>query len=297
MNRILVVGAGGALGCEIVRILRATGADVTATYRTPRQGISEKLNSLGAAAAQLDLADTAQSERLLKNADAVVFTPILSVAVAAANLMRDDQRAVFFSSNNVAIDPSAEVYTRLLKAEADLLAAAPQAIILRPTMIYGYPGDGNLSRLMKLMRRLPATPLPGAGKALQQPVYYKALARTAVAALLGKAGHPQLCAVAGPEPISQRALFLEVARAGRARTLIVPLPVMAFAPVFKLIEQLGLKLPISSAQLARTGLDKTPQAQHVILTETSLAAGLEALVRDIDASHNTGSLDDAAAGA
>lgn len=277
-NAILVIGAGGALGREIVRRLGETGAEITATYRTPRPAIEQEISSIGAIVTQLDLTDKDRVRYLLENANAVIFTPILSIASDLADLLRDDQRAVFISSNNVAIDPDTDVYARLLKAEADIAAASPKAIILRPTMIYGYPGDGNLSSLIKAMRRFPVTPMPGSGKALQQPVNYQALARTAVAALFAPTDHPRLCAVAGPEPVTLRELYQAVARAAEARTLIAPLPVRALSRALNLIERTGIKLPVSAVQLARAGMDKTPKAEHVILTDTGLEAGLKTLV-------------------
>ena len=150
-------------------------------------------------------------------------------------------------------------------------------------MIYGYPGDGNLSRLINTMRRWPVTPLPGDGRALQQPVYYQALAKAAVAALGSADRHPRRCAVAGPQPVTQRTLFRAAAHASGARCLIVPAPLGAVAPLVKVIEQFGIKPPLSSAQIARTGLDKTPVGEHVILTDTSLETGLAKLVQAMDA--------------
>ena len=280
---VLVVGGGGVLGREIVRVLRKGGANVKAAYRTERPGFDRELSSLGAHTARLDLSDAEATRRLLEEADAAIFTPILSTASPAAMHLRENQPAVFFSSNNVAIDPGAPVYARLLQAEAKVCAAAPQAIILRPTMIYGYPGDGNFSSLIKTMRRSPVTPLPGAGKALQQPVFYKALARAAVAALFAPADHPHLCAVAGPEPLTLQETYRAVARAAKARTLIAPLPLGLAANTLKIFERCGFRLPISSVQMARAGLDKTPSAAHVILTDTGLEEGLRALAAAIDA--------------
>ena len=38
-------------------------------------------------------------------------------------------------------------------------------------MIYGAPGDRNLSRLLAVLRRAPLLPVPGGGRHLQQPVH------------------------------------------------------------------------------------------------------------------------------
>ena len=282
-ERVLVVGASRPLGVEIVRALRTAGHEVDATYRTYREEPVSVLNALGASTTRLDIADRSALAARLQNADAAIFIPILTVSQIAAPLLRDGVRAVFFSSNNVAIDFEADVYARLREAEDTVQAAAPQAIILRPTMIYGYPEDGNAAKLMAAMRRLPVMPMPGDGKAMQQPVYYKDVAQIACRACVGPALPGGAHAVAGPEPVSQKALYRAVADAAGVRTSILPAPIAAAGGVARMIEALGIKPPLSSAQLARANEHKTPKGEAVILGETLLHAGLAALARDLDA--------------
>ena len=281
IDRVLVVGAGSALGYEIVRILRAKGVAVKAAYRTKRQGLKERLDALGAGSAQLDLKDRAGLDNLLQDSDAAIFTPILTIAQNAARALRDHQRAIFFSSNNVAVDPEAEVYARLRAAEGAVLKAAPAARILRPTMIYGYPGDGNLSRLIQMMRRSPVAFLAD-GDALQQPVYYRDLAEIAVNVLFEPPEAPPIRAVAGPAPVSMRALYKAAANAARARPVVIPVPAAALAPAVRLVERAGLNLPLRAAQLARAGRDKTPASAPVLLGPTALEEGLQALAAALD---------------
>lgn len=281
-ERVLVVGASRPLGVEIVRVLRAAGREVDATYRTYCKESVQTLDALGATITQLDIADRDALKAHLQNADAAIFIPILTVSQIAAPLLRDDMRAVFFSSNNVAIDHEADVYARLRGAEEAVQAAAPQAVILRPTMIYGYPGDGNISKLMGAMRRLPVMPMPGGGRAMQQPVYYKDVAKAACEACVGATLPGGVHAVAGPEAVSQKALYAAVADAAGARAAILPAPSAAAIAIARMTEAIGLKPPLSSAQLRRANEDKTPKGDAVLLGETPLREGLVALARDLD---------------
>ena len=279
---VLVAGAGGALGMEIVRALRANNVDVIATYRTERSQRLEQLGRLGARVEKLDIQNHEHTAAWLETVDAAVFTPILSVSAGAARHLRPDQPAVFFSSNNVAIDPEAPIYAALRQAEDTVRKAAPLATILRPTMIYGYPGDGNLSRLMAAMRRNPIVFSPGRGSALQQPVYFKALASIVVDRLFASGDASRIFSVAGPEAVSQKALFQQAASAAGAGPMIVSVPAAPFAAVARLIEKIGLKPPLSSAQLARVDTDKTPRDASPILTDISLQEGLTALASAMD---------------
>ncbi|MEO1242304.1 MAG: NAD-dependent epimerase/dehydratase family protein [Pseudomonadota bacterium] len=282
-KHILVVGAGGPFGFEIVRNLRALNYSVTATYRTPRPEAVKRLQRLDAQTSQLDLADETALEALLETADAAIFTPILTVSRIASALIADRFPAVFFSSNNAAIDFEADIYARLRAAEEEVHKHAPQAVILRPTMIYGYPGDGNLARLMRTMRRSPIAPMLGDGKALQQPVYYRDVAKIACNIAVGAAPPSTLCGVAGPTAVTQKALYEAVSKAAAAGPLIAPTPARALSALLRIGEGLGLRAPLSSAQLARANRDKTPRDAPVILGETPLAEGLGALARDLDA--------------
>ena len=284
-QKILVVGAGGVLGREIVRLLCAQDIAVVAAYRTDREGLCDALEAFGASTLQLDLNDEEAVRIALEMVDAAIFTPILTVSKSVVTHLNRNQRALFFSSNNVAIDPKTEVYKSLAAAEAELHEVMPSATILRPTMIYGYPGDGNMSRLIAHMRKVKFVPLSGGGEALQQPIYVKDLARIAVDQILQPdGGEKGPLAVAGPRPVSQRQLLAHVAEAVGLRPVLVPLPMAYLAPIVGFLERLGLRLPINAAQLARAGKDKTPPSQACLVTgETSLEQGLAELVKSLEA--------------
>ncbi len=278
-KRILVVGAGGALGGAIVRSLLRDGHRVLATLRTRRPDIESVLKETGAELQRLDLQDDEVVQKALSEIDAAIFTPILSTSKTAAQFLKPGQRSVFFSSNNVEIDPDDAVYAELLGAEDVVRAVAPAATILRPTMIYGYPGDGNLSRLAAFMKRFPVAPMPGAGGALQQPVYYEDLAEVAAAVIFDETLAGKTRSIAGPEAISQRELYAAVGDAIGKRVMLAPLPVNAVAGLVKGSEGLGLRLPVKAAQLTRASLNKTPRSADAILTGTPLKAGLAEMVK------------------
>ena len=79
-----------------------------------------------------------------------------------------------------------ELVNRLTEAEDQLFSTCRElslpCCILRPTLIYGRVGpyvDGNLSRLIALMRRLPVLPLP-VHTGLRQPIHASQLAAVVV---------------------------------------------------------------------------------------------------------------------
>lgn len=274
---VLVAGAGSALGLAIVRELSARGANVIASYRTSGDGVVDGIKAAGGRPVRLDLQNLKDAQAILDETDAAIFTPVLTVSAQAAPLLRSDQPALFFSSNNVAIDPEAEVYAKLLESENRVRASAPQALILRPTMIYGYPGDGNISRLMASMQRWPATPVPDNASSLQQPVFYKDLGGIAAERLFDEACHGATYAVAGPEPVALREVYHKAAAAIGAKPLFLPVPVGLAGKALGLMEKTGLQLSIRSAQLLRASDDKTPVGANILLGRTQLEEGLASL--------------------
>lgn len=282
VRRVLVVGAGSALGQQIVHFLRHAGINVLATYRTTKNDVERTVKASGVRIAQLDLTDLKRAEELSREVDAVIALPILSVSAPLAKVVPPGVRLLFFSSNNVGIDTQSAVYDELRSAEKSVLGARDDALVLRPTMIYGYQEDGNLSQVMRLMMRFRVAPLAGSGKALTQPIYYKDLAQIAVQSVLSAKPRSNILSVAGPDAVSQHNLYHEIRETSRSNALVMPVPV-TFLKIFRLLsERVGIRFPLSKEQLARAETDRLPVVSPVVLGTTSLAEGLSALRRALD---------------
>ena len=110
-------------------------------------------------------------------------------AIVAAAVGAGLGRAVFVSTTAVATGLPARSKAVRLAAEATVRSSGLAWTILRPTMIYGAPGDRNMSRLLALLirarRGLPGVglpvvlPVPGGGRGLQQPVHVADIAGVA----------------------------------------------------------------------------------------------------------------------
>lgn len=163
-----------------------------------------------------------------------------------------------------------QLVARLTAAEAQLLTTCRilqiPCRILQPTLIYGQAGpygDRNLSRLLRLMRRVPLLPLP-AHTGLRQPIHASQLAAVGLQLACQLAGggwdlqQPQRLPVGGDTQLSYRAMLeaLQAAQpfgdaARRCRLLVVPdrlffllsSPVMVRSPkVFEAVLRLGADL-------------------------------------------------------
>lgn len=128
--------------------------------------------------------------------------------------------------------------------------------IIRPTMIYGTPADRNMVRLLRALRRLPVLPLPGGGKGLQQPVHVDDLASAIVAALERPATIGRAYDLAGPEPISLRAVIQEAGKAVDRHPSLVPLPLGPMVAAMRAYEAVAPSPRLKSEQIARLAEDK-----------------------------------------
>jgi nucleoside-diphosphate-sugar epimerase len=243
----------------IPRLLSA-GHEATALART--DAAAKRVASLGARPIAGDLDDPASVDGAFAESGAEVLVNLASLGfghgptIVAASEEAGMKRAIFVSTTSI--------YTRLSTSSKPVRMAAEEAImaslldwtIIRPTMIYGMPGDRNMARLLRGLRRLPLVPLPGGGSGLQQPVHVDDLAAAIVSALDRPGSINNAYDLAGPEPMSLRAVIKEAAAAMGRRPRLVPVPLAPVVLGVKLYEVLARSPRLKSEQLARIAEDK-----------------------------------------
>ncbi|MGR3568520.1 MAG: NAD-dependent epimerase/dehydratase family protein [Pseudooceanicola nanhaiensis] len=281
-----VVGATGRLGARLARRLRdETGARLVLTARDPMR-IDIDPDDPRIALRALDLDAPEAAARSLAECDAVVFCPILTQSVATAEALRriaPGVRIVAVSSNNVGLDRASELYQALDRAEDRIRALPDPWAIVRPTMIYGLPEDGNLGRLLAVAMKSPVLPLPGDGRALQQPVHVHDLAGLAMMLALGAGGARAEVTAAGAEVLSLRALYRKVCRAAGRGRFVLPVPMAMVARAVARAERDGRPVPMTTVQLRRAGIDKLPTWPLLPgwTPEVTLDAGLAAIAQEL----------------
>jgi uncharacterized protein YbjT (DUF2867 family) len=259
--RVHVTGGSGFLGGHVLPLLQAAGHQVTGLARSGEA--ADVIAGLGAIPISGDLEDPASIDAAFTASGAEALVNLASLGfghagvIVAAAEEAGLRRAVFVSTTAIFTALPAGSKAVRLEAEKLIAASSLEWTIVRPTMIYGGPGDRNMARLLRLVRRAPLVPLPGGGQRLQQPVHVDDLA-AAVVASLGVADSIGRCYdLGGPEAVTLRAVFDEAGAAvGRKpRVVAVPLgPAVAVARAYELVTR---RPRLKAEQLARLAEDKS----------------------------------------
>jgi uncharacterized protein YbjT (DUF2867 family) len=255
--RVALTGAAGFTGRRVVAELQKRGHTLAALVRPPvdRPDLPGGLDLV-----EGDMADASSLLRLLDGAEALVHVASLGFGhadtVVGAVETAGVGRAVFFSSTSL--------FTRLPAASKPIRRAAEDRVrgmegdwtILRPTMIYGYAGDRNMSRLIRFVARSPVVPLPGGGEALVQPVHVDDLARAAVDALECQRTAKREYNLPGADATRLRDLVRYVAELLHRRPLLLNMPLRPMARAAGLWHRLGFPPRLSAEQVLRLAEDK-----------------------------------------
>ena len=104
-----------------------------------------------------------------------------------------------------------------------VLAAMPDAVILRPSVVFG-PEDDFFNKFAATARIAPALPLIGGGKTQFQPVFAGDVAAAVLAAVEGRALAGQIYELGGPDVRTFKELMEFLLATIERRRLLVPIP-------------------------------------------------------------------------
>ncbi|MGH3186223.1 MAG: SDR family oxidoreductase [Streptosporangiaceae bacterium] len=266
--RLLVVGGSGFLGGYVLGEAARRGHECLALARSPKA--ARTVEGYGAQSIAGDLDDTRHLDDAFVAArcDALVCLASLGrghgPGIVAAAEEAGIQRAVFVSTTAVMTTLHPPTKKVRLAAEQQIRACPLDWTILRPTMIYGAPGDRNLSRLLTLLSRAAILPVPGTGSCLHQPVHVADAAAAVLAALEVPAAIGSLYNLAGPEPLPFTELLHACARAVGSRTRLVPVPLAPLLMLARGYELVNRHPRIRTEQLRRLGENKAFAIDHAI---------------------------------
>ena len=237
---ILLTGATGVVGGELLPELLAEGHQVRVLVRDPRKLGEHRVDvqiTLG------DLRDPLSIRHAMRGVDTVIHLaatirdqPGGTIeelnGLATSRLLRLAERTgvsrfVFFSAMNATGFQRTRFFRSKALAEHAVRESSLKTTVFAPSIIYR-PGDPWITLLQRLSL-LPAVPVSGEGRALYQPIWARDVARCVTSAVNGSGKSTDArYELAGPEVLSYDDIVDRVLEAtGRERPLVhVPIPLV-----------------------------------------------------------------------
>ena len=297
---VTLFGGSGFIGSQAVRALARRGWRIRVAVRNPVQAIEvQPLGDPGQIQfMRCDVTNPDDVARALRGSDALVnLVGVLhdggkrrgfkAVHVEAARIIAEAARAagvrrvVQISAIGAdAANPSAYARSKA-EAEAAVRAVHPDAVILRPSLVFG-AGDGFLNRFAAMATISPVLPLIGGGETKFQPVYVGDVAEAIARAVFQGAAAGRTFELGGPAVWTFREVLDLVRReAGRDR-LLAPVPFFVARPLGAALEMLGLfglTPPLTRDQVLMLQVDNVVSPDAATLADLGVVhpTGMEAI--------------------
>jgi NADH dehydrogenase len=297
-NLVTVFGGSGFVGKQAVRQLAKAGWRIRVAVRNPAQAYAMRLaGDVGQIdIVQANVRNAASVRRALEGATAAVnlvavaretgrqgFTAVhvmgaktVAEQARAAGVTRLVQMSALGADAN-----SASKYARTkAEAEAAVRAVYPDAVILRPSIVFG-PEDKFFNRFAAMAQVNAALPLVGGGHTRFQPVFVGDVARAVACAVTDPAAAGRTYELGGPAVFTFRQLMeMMLAEIGKRRVL-APLPWPVASAIGSLAELSGFLIepPITADQVILLKSDNVasagaPGLADLGITPTTLEAVL-----------------------
>lgn len=255
---LFVTGSTSPVGRRVLRLLLAEGWNLRCLVRSPKPEL-EALSPGRLTIIVGKLEDPAPWEHTLEGAHAVIhLAPIALVApLVDAALRRSVRRLIAISSTRRFTRFEDPILAGIERGEAALEASALHYTLLRPTMIYGAGPDANVDRLVRWLERRSWLPLIGGGRGRVQPVHADDVADVVLRCLARPAQTDRLAlTLAGPQPMTWRAMAETVAKIRGVRLRWIPIPRLLAVAAAACLDALPLRRRSYGGIIARLFEDR-----------------------------------------
>lgn len=269
---VTIFGGSGFVGNHLVQLLARDGYRIRVAVRRPDlAGEVRMFGSVGQVVpVQANLRNEASVQRAVAGADIVInlvgigaqagkqtFEAVHvdgAAAVARAAKAAGAEALVHMSALGVDKAASVSAYAASkLRGEAAVMAAYPQAVIIRPSLMFGQ-GDGFFNLMGTLSRILPVMPLIS-GQTQFQPVFVGDVAEAIAKAAEGAVKPGRIYELGGPDVESHKALMQRILREAGRKPMLVSVPSGLMKVMASLLGVLPFRPLITPDQVELLGVD------------------------------------------
>jgi uncharacterized protein YbjT (DUF2867 family) len=237
---ITVYGGSGFLGRHVVRALAKRDYRIRVAVRRPE--LAFHLQPLGRVgqihAVQANLRHAPSVNAAARDAQVLVnlvgilgeggrqrFDAVHTYGAEQVALAASAHGARLVHVSAIGADENSPSHYARSKAAAErlVLSAQPQAVVMRPSILFG-PEDDFFNRFAVLARMSPALPLIGGGLTRFQPVFVGDVAKAIADAVDGKLAAGTIFELGGPDVRTFKQLMQFVLATIERKRLLVPIP-------------------------------------------------------------------------
>ena len=298
MHRVFVTGATGFVGRAVIQAVRAEGHAVRCLVRRGSEPDLHGFEAIERVEGDV-LAPAATLEAGMAGCDTVIHLvgiirehPTRGITferihhhgtqnVLGAARHAGVRRYLHMSALGTRANARARYHQTKWAAEEAVRGSGLAWTIFRPSIIYGV-GDGFVSMLARMVRRLHVVPLIGDGRQRLQPVSVEQVAAGFARAVTLEASAKQTYTVAGAETVSMHELLALIGATLHRRVRTIAVPLALIRPAARMFHHVP-SFPITPDQLLMLEEDNTgdpqPFRETFELPPVRLAQGLAQMLR------------------
>jgi nucleoside-diphosphate-sugar epimerase len=242
-HKVILAGGAGLVGQNLILSLKRRGYERIVSIDRSGAGnaVIRKLHP-DVTVIDADLADGGEWERQFEDAGAVILLQAqisgLAYSQFERNTLRSTERVltaaghhylpyVVHVSSSVVNSRADDYYSRSKRLQEEMVRKSGlKAVILRPTLMFGWFDRKHLGWLARFMARAPAFPVPGSGRYVRQPLF-----ELDFCSIIGACLQRELTGeynISGLERVHYIELIRMIKQATGSRTPIVRIPYRLF---------------------------------------------------------------------
>lgn len=264
-NRIVITGAAGLVGQNLVLLLREQGYDnILAIDKSTKNLHTLVTINPGIEIYSTDLSEDGVWRDEFKDASCVVILQAQITGLREEDFVRNNIQAnlnileackqykiphVIQISSSVLHSKADDYYVRTkLAQEKTVIESGLSYTILRPTLMFGWFDPKHLGWLSRFMEKVPVFPIPGDGRYVRQPLYNRDFCRIIQHCIEHK---PQgkTYDIVGAEDITYVDIIRHIKLIKGLKTRIVHIPYRLFDVLLRIYALFDQNPPFTSSQL------------------------------------------------